>query len=163
MKRISILTLALMLLLNCTAFAANWAWIDSNDKTGFFFDTDTIKYSSYHSVPSNKIISIKNTICFWEKMVYTSEAANHVADQTGEEKWRNVAYVVSYVSLDKEGKYLSVSDSTFYNQNGDVIDQSANTSTARIIPGTMGDSIYQVITNYAKNNDFLVEWNTTHI
>ncbi len=162
MKRISILTLMFVVLLSCTAFAANWAWIDSNDKIGFFFDSNTIKYASYHDIHSNKTIPIKNTICFWQKTIYTPEAANQAADKTGLEEWRNVSYVIEYVILDKQNKCLSTNYSTFYDHDGNVIEQSAATHTSRVIPDTMGESVYEVITTYAKNNDSSLERNPTH-
>lgn len=55
-----------------TAYAATWEWINSDDETGYFFDSESIRYELNHDY-MDRVQSVNpKRITYWKKnRIYT--------------------------------------------------------------------------------------------
>lgn len=145
MKRISILTLVLMILLSCTAFAENWKWVTSTDTMSYYMGFDTIHQQRQSFAPP--ITSM------WLKTVYTPESLSAlIADceknNRPTEGYENLVSSIAKLEFYRENEnyFYRIISLTFYNIDGNPINSMyGDQSWENVLPGT-------VIENICKNS-----------
>ena len=149
-KRISMLALVLLLMMSATAMAAKWEWIYSTDEDGWYFDADSITYKI------NIMKKIEDdVICYWEKHIYTEQAANELAEKIHDERFEQLSYVLSYNEIDKMKKTRSIRETIFYDVDGKTIGSLPayyGTRDEKIAPGTVGELIIDTVVAYCKEH-----------
>lgn len=150
MKKIFLLGTLFLLLLSSTAFAETWQWVDSDDRIGWFFDTDAIHYeltqSAYPSVDTSRIT-------FWEKNVYTQIAANEFAKETNDWCLRDLAYVLTLQTISLRHKTRTILASYYYRENGSLIySDEGFCDTFRVVPETFGEEVFLAVRDYARTH-----------
>ena len=121
MKRISVLTLILMILLSCTAFAETWKWVNSTDVMSYYIGSDAIHQQRQ---------SFGSPITYaWLKSVYTPESVSSLIADYREAGLSTEGYdilVDSVSSLEfyvNNGSYFyRITSIKFYDADGNVID-----------------------------------------
>nr|DAQ51957.1 MAG TPA: Surface-adhesin protein E [Caudoviricetes sp.] len=147
------------LLFSATTYAAHWQWIDSDDKYGIFFDTDTICYRSIPRYPIKDASMNFTAVKVWLKVIYTQEGANDIAQANKNDQFYNLDH-----SLHLENFYFT--DNThqtfeiiYYDHNGDVLYRNKKqTREETILPESRGEHILKTIREYARtHHDQLVK------
>lgn len=135
-----------------TAFATSWQWVISSDKYGWFFDTDAIHYEMtqgfYPSVDTSRIT-------YWEKQVYTPASANEFAEQTGDWRLRNLAYMLTLKTISLRDKTRTAFVAYYYNGDGDVICSDEYLyiyGSETIVPETFGEEVFFAVRDYARTH-----------
>ncbi len=145
MKKLCILVSLFLLLLSSVVSAANWQWIISTDEYGYFFDTQSLRYTT------SKYASYvyPETAEYWMKTVYTPSSAAELVRIYGDDRLYATSYTLSRERLNFSYKTVTyLGDKVFYNDNGKVIAYYSNDYTDTVIPGTIGDSIMEHIKAY---------------
>ncbi|WP_110953075.1 hypothetical protein [Anaerosinus massiliensis] len=159
MKKITLLiTLLLMPLLSCTAFASdNWQWVGSNSNVIVYVDDDSIKYSTPQENPES---IDKNIITFSSKDKYSEEGIqlfvnnmnkqnNHLAE------WDKLSYIIMIKSINvKDNKFYPIKYSYYDSQGRLIYDWNCikNTPWKEIKPNTFEESCYNHVITFAREH-----------
>ena len=159
--RLTILMLVTLVLSSGSTFAATWRWVGSDDKTGFFYDTDEICFGKK---PQNNVWGVApdftRVIC-WTKTVYTPGEAAQYAEAIRDSRYYRLGYVISLVTFSIPNKTYTSHSSTYYSTEGDVIDSSDYEYTLNILPDSWGEALYDDIVDYARTNKSILAGKTT--
>jgi hypothetical protein len=155
MKRILLIVALLMFLATNITSASDdrFYWMFSDNKTGHFFDTKTIKYG-YNYVSGT---ADKTTIDVWIKLVYSEEGARE--EIASREKnglpikgFENLSHRLSHYTFSNKNRNCFIEYAT-YNKDGNVIDGHSFPSSYQqwttLIPNTIGEKWYEEIWKYA--------------
>lgn len=137
------------LLLSNTAFAANWQWVISDNKFGWFFDTDAIHYELTQPLYSDKPTVDVTLVTFWLKTVCTPEGANELAKIANDQRYRSVAYSVMLKTMSLRHKTYIIRQIAFYDKNGNIIESGKGGYINHIIPGSYDDAVFFAVRDYA--------------
>lgn len=148
--------LAVFAVLFCSSsisYASNWQWINSDDKYGIFFDTDTICYRSIPRYPIKDASMNFTAVKVWLKVIYTQEGANDIAQANKNDQFYNLDH-----SLHLENFYFT--DNThqtfeiiYYDRNGDVLYRNKKQAREEtILPESRGEHILKTIREYARTH-----------
>lgn len=124
-----------------TAAAANWVWVDSDAKTGIFFDSASIKFERSGESINDDLIYV-----WWYMQL--DEAAARQRPFRG----KVVKRFVFYDKLDLNDRTITHIDAVAYDVNEDVIDRGADGKTSRIIPGTKTETLMNAVASYAQKH-----------
>lgn len=124
-----------------TATAANWVWVDSDAKTGIFFDSASIKFERSGESINDDLIYV-----WWYMQL--DEAAARQRPFRG----KVVKRFVFYDKLDLNDRTITHIDAVAYDVNEDVIDRGADGKTSRIIPGTKTETLMNAVAGYAQKH-----------
>jgi hypothetical protein len=127
------------------ASAANWQWIISTDEHGFFFDTQSLRYTT----TKYGQWTYPTTAEYWMKVVYTPSSAAELVSIYDDDRLYAVSYSINKEQLDFYYKTVSFEGKkTFYNGEGKVVATYISSHTDEIIPGTINDAIMKHIKEY---------------
>lgn len=132
-----------------TAFATSWQWVTSDNKYGWFFDTDTIHYELTYPPYSDKPIVDVTLVTFWLKTVCTPEGANELAKIANDQRYRSVAYSVMLKTMSLCHKTYIIRQIAFYDKNGNIIESGKGGYINHIIPGSYDDAVFFAVRDYA--------------
>ena len=150
----SLLIAVFVALSTSVSYAANWKWIDSDERLGFFVDTDTIHYELYPSF-GNEPKKIDTTkVTYWLKTYFTQESANAMADALNNPRLRDVSFMISRETISFTDRTNIEHELILYDKNSYVIPSpKPREKRIRIItPDTMGEMIFMFIKAYAKEH-----------
>lgn len=136
-----LLTAFLSLAVAGTATAANWVWVDSDDRVGIFFDAASIKFEQKGESLDENVIYV-----WWYMQL--DEAAARQRPFRG----KVVKRFVFYDKLDLNDRTITHIDAVAYDVNEDVIDRGADGKTSRIIPGTKQETLMNAVAGYAQKH-----------
>lgn len=150
----SLLIAAFVALSTSVGYAANWKWIESDERFGFFVDTDTIHYELYPGFGNEPRKIDTSKVSFWLKTYITPEAANAMAEALNNHQLRDVSYIISYNTISFTDKTMTKNDATVYGNNNYAIPTSdhGEKRTYTITPDTSGEMIFLFIKSYAKEH-----------
>ena len=153
MKMILLLGTLFFLLLSNTAFAANWYWIDSDDKTGCFFDMDTIRYELAQSgYPYRTSVDTSKITC-WEKTVYTQIGARDFATALDDWRLSELAYNLTFETFSLRNKTITVYASYYYREDGSLIYMDEGVwGPYQVIPESRGEDVFLAVRDYARTH-----------
>ncbi|MFC2301843.1 MAG: hypothetical protein ACFNJM_07940, partial [Selenomonas artemidis] len=140
-------------LLTSTTYAANWEKIDSTRKADWFFDTDSIRYELKHDDLTNQDVPDTTKITYWEKAVIPDkvlEDAKKNAYKT--HKILATKYRLRIITLSLPHRTFTVHESIQYTPYWIILFHDTKESSERIVPGTRGEKIYNVIREYARTH-----------
>lgn len=152
MKKIFLLGTLFLLLLSNTAFAANWQWVISDDKFGWFFDTDAIHYELTQPLYSDKPTVDVTLITFWVKTVITPAGANELVKTSNNRRYRNAAYSMILETVSLRHKTHMIRQVTFYDKRGNIIATGTGVDVNYIIPGSYDDAVFLAVRDYARTH-----------
>jgi len=168
MKRISLLILSFLFLFTCTSFAADrWQWTTSSSLSGYFFDTQSIKYKS---LPASNSVD-KSIITIYIKEVYGDELkqrmVNYInnAEQTDEVKAAaaKVDHSIDKYEYDITRDCFTKYDSYYYDENNVLLGKKhyAQPQAKDISPESPEEKIFNPIIAYVKDHDAEITARTT--
>lgn len=160
-----LLFLCVFMLSTITVFASpdRYQWIDSNDKVGYFFDTQTIKYSfsTYTGKPDTSKIDV------WIKTVYTNDGVQGVIEertrhQLPTDGFENLSYTLSHYKISRDNKIsiLEILDYDIYGNTLDTLSIPAHQQEWKdVVPDSVGELWHQHVWKYSyiKANSLLME------
>ncbi|WP_110956177.1 hypothetical protein [Anaerosinus massiliensis] len=154
MKRITLLiTLLLMPILSCTAFASdNWQWVASNDISTIFFNPTSIKYD----LDSNGNID-KNIIDIEIKMQFSKDILNEfiIGSKANNDttNWDDFSYTLMNAKVNKTDRLFSVYMFTYYDTSGQILKNFDQNTKIKIIKNTIEADLYDAIVIYTNQHD----------
>lgn len=152
MKRFvfSLLAAVLVILSSSVSHAANWQWIDSNDKVGYFFDSDTIRYEKKLFVQKGESpIDFTQVTCF-VKQVFTQEAIKDIFPE--------LDHTVDLYTFSLSNRTITSKETICYDRHGAVLYSDKKISSSNVLPDTWGESMFNCIRDYARrHHDELIE------
>lgn len=164
MKRIAqILIAAVVLFSSGIAAAANWQWINSDDKVGYFFDTETIHYELEKDPLLNGWIPNRNKVTCWVKIVYTQEAANNLVKNFQYDRLYSLASSLQLETFYLTENAISLHQAIYYDHNGSVIYSEdydspslfgSTSAPEKVIPETWGEVTLNAIRDYTNTHHF---------
>jgi len=160
MKRISLLILSFLFLFTCTSFAADrWQWTTSSSLSGYFFDTQSIKYKS---LPASNSVD-KSIITIYIKEVYGDEMKQRMVnyinntEQIDEVKVAaaKVDHSIDKYEYDITRDCFTKYDSYYYDENKVLLGKKhyAQPQTKDISPESPEEKIFNPIIAYVKDHD----------
>jgi hypothetical protein len=149
MKKLCILVSLFLLLLSSVASAANWQWITSTDEHGYFFDTQTVRYTTYN----NNGWTYPETALYWMKTVYTPSSAAAIAEDFGDDSLYATSWKVEKQRLNFSDRTLTFFGDTTYDNEAGIVIKTIYTEpyTMNIIPDTIGEEIMEHIQDFLKS------------
>jgi len=175
MKKIILpITLLLIFLVPCTAFAFNdLHLVVSNKYNIIYIDNDSIKYGctpvdsgdSSSTSAQNKTSATKsintNIITFSQTVKFTDEGLKLLIDNMQKEKnhstnWDKVSYFITFNSINVENKTIYTETQCFYDNNAVLLytwHGNKDVSWSKIAPYTVVEKTYKYISSYAKSHD----------
>ena len=168
MKRISLLILSFLFLFTCTSFAADrWQWATSTSSSGYFFDTQSIRYKI--SPDSNSVD--KSIITIYIKELYGDEVKQRLisrinaTDQTDEVKAAaaKVDHSIDKYEYDITRDCFTKYDSYYYDENNVLLGKKhyAQPQAKDISPESPEEKIFNPIIAYVKDHDAEITARTT--
>ena len=152
MKRFvfSLLAAVLVILSSSVSHAANWQWIDSNDKVGYFFDSDTIRYEKKLFVQKGESpIDFTQVTCF-VKQVFTQEAIKDIFPE--------LDHTVDLYTFSLSNRTITSKETICYDRHGAVLYSDKKISSSNVLPDTWGESMFNCIRDYARrHHDELID------
>jgi len=122
-----------------TAFAANWVWVESDDRVGIFFDSESVKFEHAGESINDNIIYV------WWYMQFDDAYA-----QQRPFHGKVLKRLVFYDKFNLKDQTITHIDAVAYDRSGDTVDRGADGKTSRIIPGTKQETLMNAVSNYAK-------------
>ena len=151
--RLTLLVVVALALSSGSVFAATWRWVGSDDKVGFFFDTDDIRYELQQNLFENPTIDTSR-ITFWLKTVYTPWYAEQVANDLQMPHTRNTSYTLTLETIHLGHKTATFHKVMYYDENGRLIyTQTFEYPFMRIfdiVPETWSEAIFNDVRDYAR-------------
>ena len=152
--------LAIFAVLFCSfsiSYASHWQWIDSNDKVGYFFDTENIRYESIHNYATNKDSVDTTKITTWIKIVYTQAAVDEIMEGLNKrdihnEEFRRLGYEVYLETISLTDKTYITHEEIWYAHDGSVLSHRKKETSSRILPDTWGEAVFKAIREYARTH-----------
>lgn len=142
-----VLTVFLSVVLSGTASAANWVWVSSDEQTGMFFDSSSIKFERTGESINENIIYV-----WWYIQIDEAAAIHHPF------RGKIVKRFVMYDKFDIRDQTVTDIDVVAYDKNEEVIDRGADGKTVRVIPGTKKETLMNAVASYAeKHKEEIVE------
>ena len=130
-----------------TAAAANWVWVESDDRVGIFFDSASIKFEQKGESLNENVIYV-----WWYMQLddaYAQQRTFH---------GRVIKRVVYYDKFDLKEQTITDIDAVIYDRDGNTADRGADGKTSRIIPGTRQEILMNAVAVYAqKHREEIVE------
>lgn len=136
-----LLTALFSLTLAGTAAAANWVWVESDDRVGIFFDSASIKFEQKGESLNENVIYV-----WWYMQLddaYAQQRPFH---------GKVIKRLVFYDKFSLKDQMVTHIDAVAYDRNGDTVDRGANGKTSRIIPGTKQETLMNAVAGYAKKH-----------
>ena len=160
MKRTLLLILSFLFLFTCTSFAADrWQWTTSSSLSGYFFDTQSIKYKS---LPASNSVD-KSIITIYIKEVYGDEMKQRMVnyinntEQIDEVKVAaaKVDHSIDKYEYDITRDCFTKYDSYYYDENKVLLGKKhyAQPQTKDISPESPEEKIFNPIIAYVKDHD----------
>jgi hypothetical protein len=139
-KRIILVVACLMMLLSGSCLAANWVWVTSDSRMGFFFDSDSIKVYETEGKPETRRIT------FWEQIVYDDA----FAEKQGVINGQTVKAIRQRVNCSRPNMAQVTYSRYFYAKDGTVLASKPNMQEKEpLIPDTFGDKVSLAVEKYA--------------
>jgi hypothetical protein len=142
-----------------TGYAATWEWINSDDETGYFFDSESIRYELKRDY-ADRIQSVDTKrITYWLKIIYTPKGAEELAAYFDDDRFRNVESSISLETISLSEKTITCYTLVFYD-NGlrTVYSESDAGYVHKIIPESRDEEVFNKIRNYATaHSDLLMK------
>lgn len=143
-KRVIVLLAMLLLALSAQCFAANWVWVCSDARMGFFFDSDSIKVFETEGKPATR------RIMFWEKIVYDDA----FAEKQGRIKGQIVSEIKQKVGCSRPNMGQVTYARYLYAKDGTVLDGKPNIHESEpLVPGTYGDVVMAAVEKYVTEHN----------
>jgi len=162
MKNIFLFLLPLFFITSLSAslvHAATWEWIDSDAETGYFFDSESIKYELNHDYLNRASSVDTNRITYWKKVVYTPEGAEKLVNLLKDENFYDVRSSKSLETISLSDKTITCYTVVFYDARNEVIyseDGAAFVHT--IVPESWDELVLNTIRSYASaHKDLLMK------
>lgn len=124
-----------------TAAAANWVWVESDDRVGIFFDSASIKFEQKGESLNENVIYV-----WWYMQLddaYAQQRPFH---------GRVIKRVVYYDKFDLKEQTITDIDAVIYDRDGNTADRGADGKTSRIIPGTRQEILMNAVAVYAQKH-----------
>lgn len=150
---------AFLLFIPTMTYAANWEKIDSSRKADWFFDTDSIRYELKHDDLTNQDVPDTTKITYWEKAVIPDKVLED-AKKNAHKTHRILAakYRLRIITLSLPNRTFTVHESIQYTRYWIALFHDTKESSERIVPGTRGEKIYNLIREHARtHHDQLVK------
>jgi hypothetical protein len=139
-KRIILVVACLMMVLSSSCLAANWVWVHSNDKIGYYFDADSIKVFETAGKPETRRIMV------WTKLVFDEAFAQEKCIINGivmREQKSKVTFFRPTMTYTEQAVYC-------YDKKGTVISSTPNVNRKyNIVPDSSGDKLSLAVEKYA--------------
>lgn len=136
-----LLTAFLPLAMVGTATAANWVWVESDDRVGIFFDSTSIKFEQKGESLNENVIYV------WWYMQLDDAFA-----QQRPFRGKVIKRLVFYDKFDLKDQMITHIDAVVYDRAGNTADRGADGKTSRIIPGTMQEVLMNAVASYAQKH-----------
>lgn len=138
-KRIILVVACLMMMLNSSCLAANWVWVTSDSRMGFFFDSDSIKVYETEGKPETRRIT------FWSKVIYDDAFAEKQGVLNGQ-----TVHMIKERATFSPPKMMQTTHARYiYSKDGNLLDSKPHLNINEpIIPDTFGDKILQALEKY---------------
>ena len=123
------------------AAAANWVWVESDDRVGIFFDSASIKFEQKGESLNENVIYV-----WWYMQLddaYAQQRPFH---------GRVIKRVVYYDKFDLKEQTITDIDAVIYDRDGNTADRGADGKTSRIIPGTRQEILMNAVAGYAQKH-----------
>lgn len=136
-----LLTTFLSLAVAGMATAANWVWVESDDRVGIFFDSTSIKFEQKGESLNENVIYV-----WWYMQLddaYAQQRPFH---------GKVIKRLVFYDKFDLKDHMITHIDAVVYDRSGNTADRGADGKTSRIIPGTMQEVLMNAVAGYAKKH-----------
>ncbi len=124
-----------------TAAAANWVWVDSDDRVGIFFDSASMKFEQKGESLDEDVIYV-----WWYMQFDDTYAQQHPF------RGKVIKRLVFYDKFELKDQVITHIDAVAYDRSGDTVDRGANGKASRIIPGTKQETLMNAVASYAKKN-----------
>lgn len=124
-----------------TAAAANWVWVESDDRVGIFFDSASMKFEQKGESLNENVIYV------WWYMHFDDAFA-----QQRPFRGKIIKRLVFYDKFDLKDQMITHIDAVAYDRSGDTVDRGADGKTSPIIPGTKQETLMNAVANYAKKH-----------
>jgi len=124
-----------------TAAAANWVWVDSDDRVGIFFDSASMKFEQKGESLDEDVIYV-----WWYMQFDDTYAQRHPF------RGKVIKRLVFYDKFEIKDQVITHIDAVAYDRSGDTVDRGSNGKTSRIIPGTKQETLMNAVASYAKKN-----------
>ncbi|MBP2635506.1 MAG: hypothetical protein H6Q72_1413 [Firmicutes bacterium] len=157
MKKILCLLLFLMFASGvCLANDRYW-WINSNDKIGFFFDTETIKFEKEMNFSTLKYSINKNQANVWIKTVYNANGVNDMIQYRNKynlptDDWIKLSYSMANFIFDFKERKMKCLSTVYYDSDGNILEKysSQDVRWEDVIPNTNGEYWSKILLEYSK-------------
>ena len=137
-KRIILVVACLMMVLSSSCLAANWVWVTSDSRMGFFFDADTIK------------VTESNQIIVWEKVIYDEAYSRSLGDINGaivHKLKMRIGYHRASMTTTQYSRYA-------YDKNGNLLASVERLrEQSQIIPDTYGEDFLIALEKYVAEHN----------
>lgn len=141
-------------------YAENWQWISSNNECAYFFDKLFIHYNIKHDPLDYSKTTIDTTkISFWEKTFYTERGAKIAAEAFKDFHFFTLHHSISYRTYSIPDRSETTHIISFYDKDGNKIQEYHNDFVYEIQPNTWGDMMFKTICNYASEHHDELEKN----
>lgn len=136
----------------------HWLWITATDELALFFDTATIQYDRHQTFHGSAMD--KNIIRFYLEVEYSDKAIEKIVATMKSHgyphgAWENLSCAIAYMMLDVEKQLFHPEYVTFYTADGTALVswRGSVCNWQAFLPGTRGETVYEVITSYAADHD----------
>lgn len=133
-----------------TAYAATWEWINSDDETGYFFDSESIRYELNHDY-MDRVQSVNpKRITYWKKIVYTPRATEDLVDFFEDDQFYNVRSSMSLETVSLSDKTITCYTVVFYDAESKVIYSEDGAGIVhKVVPESWDEEVLNAVSNYA--------------
>ena len=144
-----LLTVFMLLVMSTSCLAAaDWQWVESDANMGWFYDKNSITFMM------NKNIVNRDKVVVWTKIVYDGAYAQK--NGMGNER-----YAIGKIYIDLAHNKLLIGKAYFYDNEGNVVSTSpAEKKWDDIIPGSHGDKIAKVVSDFIRTRTEEIEQRT---
>ena len=161
MKRIAVLFVISMVILQEVVFAANWIWVYSSDTVGYYIDASSVKRCTqeYKSGVGTTLYTGPSAthIMYWDKKIFEDESerikVGRNFQKSSYEDYSDFYYLIVHEECDKVNGtvYCRTLFMTAYDFDGNVIESTAGPSPWQPLPpDSIGEYVYEIARQYAR-------------
>lgn len=138
--------------------AERYQWITSTDTHGYWFDTQTVKFSHYSMSRSWSSSANKDMIDCWIMIRYNQggineEIAKREEIQLSPAGYEKLSHTMQHWLINNKTREMAIIDLADYDTNGKILDSASfPISPNTIIPDSIGEGIANAVTAFVTKN-----------